>query len=47
MKQAIGALLVLLGALMWHIASTDLPHHNIQQIWADMYKTATGGLGGK
>jgi len=42
MTQAIGALLVLVGAMMFHIASSDLPHHSIPDIWDDMKKIIAG-----
>jgi hypothetical protein len=43
MTQAVGALLLLLGALMYHIASSDLPHHSIADIYKDILNIVSGG----
>lgn len=47
MTQAIGAFLVLIGAMMWHIASAHMPHHNVTDIWNDFLKIARGDFSGK
>lgn len=42
MKQSIGALLVLVGAIMFHIASSDMPRSNVSDIWDDFKKVLQG-----
>lgn len=42
MTQAIGCLLILFGALCWHVASANLPHSSVQDIWDDFGKVMRG-----
>lgn len=46
MTQAVGALLVLVGAMMFYIASADLPHHSVKEIWQDFGDIASGKVQG-
>lgn len=42
MKQGMGAILILVGVLMWHIASANIPVHNISDVWNDALKAMSG-----
>lgn len=42
MVQAIGAVLILFGALAWHIASSGTEIHNITDLWDDFMLTMQG-----
>lgn len=42
MVQAIGAVLMLAGAMAWHVASSGTEIHNINDVWNDFLKTMRG-----
>jgi len=42
MVQAMGALLILIGCIMWHVASSNKPVHNVSDVWNDMLHTMSG-----
>lgn len=42
MVQAIGAVLVLIGALAWHVAASDTEIHGVSDIWNDYLLTMQG-----
>lgn len=42
MKQGVGALLMLIGAVMFHIASQNEPIGSVTDLWKSLTDTITG-----
>lgn len=45
MIQGIGAVLMLLGCIMWHIASQNKPLHSVADMWDEFNTVIFGGSG--